>query len=225
MGRSELPERLGLPVTSVASLTALLENVVAGDDTSRPPSCAAAPSGDAGDTGGAVPPGAAAEGRPGAAWVRGARVRLGCAPQGRPPAAPRPAAHARLHRDHYWIGDEPPRPPRAPPCDTGSPGRPRSPGTRCSTARVPDATLRRLQSTLTAADSFLRDTTGSRGEPVPARRRLPGSWRARPRAAPCPDASVSAGPAETVEVLRLENVVWSRPVVVGDGTQTVRYRS
>jgi polyketide synthase PksJ len=216
MGRAELPERLGLPVTSVASLTALLEDVVAGDDSS-PAVLRGRAERDAGDTGGDVP-GAAAEDVL-AAWVRGARVDWEAHHEGgpRPRRVPLPT-HA-FDRDHYWIGDEPAdASPRArADRDAGTPTPPRHPLLH---REAPDAdALAVFESTLTAEDFFLRDHRVAGERVLPAVASLELAREAASRTLPDAEA---AGPADTVEVLRLENVVWSRPVVVGDGTQTVR---
>ncbi|MFD8519916.1 SDR family NAD(P)-dependent oxidoreductase [Streptomyces capillispiralis] len=215
VGRAELPERLGLPVTSVASLTALLEDVVSGDATS-PAVLRGRAERDAGGTGVDVH-GAAAEDVL-AAWVRGARVDWEAHHQGgpRPRRVPLPT-HA-FDRDHHWIGDEPAASPRArADRDAGTSAPSRHPLLH---REAPDADgPAAFESTFSAEDFFLRDHRVA-GEPVlPAVASLELAREAASRTLPDAEA---AGPADTVEVLRLENVVWSRPVVVGDGAQTVR---
>ncbi|WP_161624829.1 SDR family NAD(P)-dependent oxidoreductase [Streptomyces spectabilis] len=205
VGRAELPERLGLPVTSVASLTALLEDFVAG--TASPAVLRGRAERDAAP---AATPGAAAEDVL-AAWVRGARVDWEACHRGgaRPRRVPLPT-HA-FDRDHYWIGGGPADDRARGGADRDLPPAPHHPLLQRAT---PDAdALASFESTLAAKDFFLRDHRVA-GEPVlPAVASLEMAREAVSRALPA---------ADTAEVLRLENVVWSRPVVVRDGTRTIR---
>ncbi|WP_172383282.1 SDR family NAD(P)-dependent oxidoreductase [Streptomyces sp. MNP-20] len=222
VGRAELPERLGLAVTSVASLGALLEDFVADAD--------AAPAvlrGRAERDAAPAAPGAAAEDVL-AAWVRGARVDWEACHAGgaRPRRVPLPT-HA-FDRDHYWLADEPAddRPrgaadrPAAPAASATDPSAaPRHPLLQRA---IQDAdALASFASVFSAEDLFLRDHRVA-GDPVlPGVASLEMAREAASRTLPAAD-STDSGPAGAVEVLRLENVVWSRPVVVREGTRTVR---
>ncbi|MFE0729508.1 SDR family NAD(P)-dependent oxidoreductase [Streptomyces antibioticus] len=215
VGRAELPERLGLLVTSVPTLIELLEAFLAGEGAS-PAVLRGRAERDVAD----VAPGAAADDVL-AAWVRGARVDWEACHEGgaRPRRVPLPT-HA-FDRDHYWIADDRPR-------GGADPGRsavsatPRHPLLPGETRATPDAdALASFESTLAAEDFFLRDHRVA-GEPVlPAVVSLEMAREAVSRSLPAAD-SEDAAPVGAVEVLRLENVVWSRPVVVRDGTRTVR---
>ncbi|MBB5101168.1 SDR family NAD(P)-dependent oxidoreductase [Streptomyces spectabilis] len=208
VGRAELPERLGLPVTSVASLTALLEDFVAG--TASPAVLRGRAERDAAPT---AAPGAAAEDVL-AAWVRGAHVDWEACHHGdaRPRRVPLPT-HA-FDRDHYWIGDGPADDRPRGGADGDLPTTRTAPRHPLLQRATPDGdALASFESTLTAEDFFLRDHRVA-GEPVlPAVASLEMAREAVSRALPAADA---------VEVLRLENVVWSRPVVVRDEARTVR---
>ncbi|MFI8931748.1 SDR family NAD(P)-dependent oxidoreductase [Streptomyces sp. NPDC053474] len=226
VGRAELPERLGLAVTSVASLGALLEDFVAGADAS-PAVLRGRAERDAVPT---AAPGAAAEDIL-AAWVRGARVDWEACHAGRarPRRVPLPT-HA-FDRDHYWLGDEPADEPAAdrPRAAADRPASPAPSTADRSTApaapRHPllqhalqdtDA-LASFASAFTAEDFFLRDHRVA-GDPVlPGVASLEMGREAASRTLPAADSG-DLGPAE---VLRLENVVWSRPLAVRDGTRTV----
>ncbi|MFF9687118.1 SDR family NAD(P)-dependent oxidoreductase [Streptomyces sp. NPDC014623] len=219
VGRVELSERLGLPVTSIASLTALLEDFVAGDGASS-----AVLRGRAERDVADVAPGAAADDVL-AAWVRGARVDWEACYEGgaRPRRVPLPT-HA-FDRDHHWIADEPADDRSRGGADRSRPAvpaTPRHPLLQRETRATADAdALASFESTLAAEDFFLRDHRVA-GEPVlPAVASLEMAREAVSRTLPADDVEDTA-PAGAVEVLRLENVVWSRPVVVRDGTRTVR---
>ncbi|MFF4614081.1 SDR family NAD(P)-dependent oxidoreductase [Streptomyces albidoflavus] len=208
VGRAELPERLGLPVTSVASLTALLEDFVAGAPSplvlrGRAERDAALP----------TAPGAVAEDVL-AAWVRGVGVDWEAHREGgaRPRRVPLPT-HA-FDRDHYWIGDEPAADLPRDHAGQDLPAAQAVPRHPLLQGATPDAdALAAFESTLAAEDFFLRDHRVT-GEPVlPAVASLEMAREAASRTLPAADGA---------EVLRLENVVWSRPVVVRDGTRTVR---
>ncbi|WP_259300000.1 type I polyketide synthase, partial [Streptomyces aurantiacus] len=224
VGREELPERLGLLPTDVASLTALLDAVVTGDGASTHIVRGRARR----DAVPEVAPHAAAEDVL-AAWVRGAQIdwrarHWRARHDGGPSPRRVPLPTHAFDRDHYWIDDEPAAGDRSrggtAPDQSGAAPAPHHPLLRrAATPEADGATS--FTTTLTTDEFFLRDHRVA-GEPVlPAVVSLEMAREAVSRTLPTADVTGADGQGQAA-VLRLENVVWSRPVAVQDGPRTVR---
>ncbi|AJP04992.1 hypothetical protein TU94_29680 [Streptomyces cyaneogriseus subsp. noncyanogenus] len=214
VGREALTERLALLPADATDLTALLDTVVSGTGPLPPTAlrgrketrrngapdrtpAPAAPRDDAEDLL--------------AAWLRGEEVEwerlYDCGP--RPRRVPLPT-HA-FTGEHYWLDTDPaaadasgghhrPRPLLPHPSDPG----PAHHGTGGAA----------FESAVAPHDFFLRDHRVGGEHVLPAAAHLEMARAAAERALPAGD--------DPDAVLCLENVVWSRPLVVGDEERTVR---
>ncbi|MEV0689369.1 SDR family NAD(P)-dependent oxidoreductase [Streptomyces sp. NPDC050388] len=213
VGREALSERLGLLPTDVASLERLLEAVVSGDTSppavfrgrvkrngeATPGIGSADPEDPEGSEGSDRSPGELL-----AAWVRGAKVDWEALHQGveRPRRVPLPT-HA-FAKKRYWLD-------RAGAGETKKRERRHPLVQREAAAGGTDVAV--FGSTFTARAPFLRDHRVG-GEPVlPAVAYLEMAREAVDRTLPATAGGASA--------LCLENVVWSRPIVVRDEERTV----
>ncbi|MDJ0460315.1 SDR family NAD(P)-dependent oxidoreductase [Streptomyces sp. H27-C3] len=209
VGREALSERLGLLPTSVASLESLLEAVVSDVAAADAPSGGSSPAvlrgrakGNSGPVPAVGPAGDSAELL--AAWVQGATVDWGRLYEGAAPPRRVPLPTHAFARSHYWLDAE--AAVDAPKGDRRHPLLQRE-----SAAHGTDGVT--FGSTFTARDFFLRDHRVGGERVLPAVAYLEMAREAMDRTLPTP------GDGGTV--LCLENVVWSRPLVVGDADRTV----